>query len=423
MKAIILLALLTYSYSFRAQAPTTGLVSYYKLDGNYINEINTALNGTNFSSTSTTNNSMFTGTAMNFNNPSSSVPQYATHPINSTVNFSGTNDFSVSMFVYINSPYVHGGGLYDNMLNYNGYGIWHWNSPGYIQINFSYKGSARGTTSGTVPLGSWFHLCCVRNSGTLSIYINGVLISSGAEGSGAPVYSFAPRIGSMFFNGTSPPQYNGHHGKLDELRIYNRALSAAEISQIQTLLPIKLSSFSTLHHENNGVLLSWKTEQEYNTKHFEIERSTNGQDFEYINKVIAIGNSSIIQNYSYIDYLSPNILTSEKVFYRLKIIDNDSSFKYSKVNVVQVKNKNTTITVKPNPVANEGKIEISGLHNGKLNISILNSLGVSVLKFEKLINQSNFTFPIQTSTFENGVYYISINNNGIISNKKFVVNK
>jgi hypothetical protein len=63
------------------------------------------------------------------------------------------------------------------------------------------------------------------------------------------------------------------------------------------------------------------------------------------------------------------------------------------------------------------------LHNGKLNISILNSLGVSVLKFEKLINQSNFTFPIQTSTFENGVYYISINNNGIISNKKFVVNK
>src|SRR5687767_7362843 len=53
--------------------------------------------------------------------------------------------------------------------------------------------------------------------------------------------------------------------------------------------------------ENGKIIISWKTAQEFNSRRFDIERSTNGQDWIIIGTVPAAGNSTIERNYLFVD--------------------------------------------------------------------------------------------------------------------------
>jgi hypothetical protein len=57
---------------------------------------------------------------------------------------------------------------------------------------------------------------------------------SGPEGTGIPSYTSPGRLGCLFFNAQTPAEYNPLQGKLDEFRIYNRALTVAEIQQLSS---------------------------------------------------------------------------------------------------------------------------------------------------------------------------------------------
>lgn len=225
------------------------------MNGNYTDAGPNGIHGTNFSSTATTNKFGAANSAMNYNNPTTAVAQYATHPVNSNLNFAPGQNFTISFLFYINSPWLHNGGLYDNNLNYGGTGIFIWKPGANPNFQFNYRNGS--VASAQITMGVWQHATFVRNAGTLSIYINGQLNASGAEGSATPVYNYPARFGTMFFNGMTPPQYNGLHGSLDEFLIYNRALSVAEIAQLASaVLPLKLGNFSAIQTQA-GVRLNW----------------------------------------------------------------------------------------------------------------------------------------------------------------------
>ena len=112
------------------------------------------------------------------------------------------------------------------------------------------------------------------------------------------------------------------------------------------ILPLELISFSG-KNTPDGNLLNWSTASENNTSHFNIERSENGVDFETIGSVAAAGNSKIIQNYAFTDvypYVGENL-------YRLKMIDIDGSFTYSKIVLIKV-DENNANTLKPTGIEN-----------------------------------------------------------------------
>jgi hypothetical protein len=206
------------------QAPTTGLKAYWPMNGNFSDVSGNAVNGTNTGATATTNNAGAVNNAMLFTNPTSTVSQYASHPVNSSLSFSGTQNFSISFAFYLNSPWVHAGGFYDNCLNYNGVGVWIWQegAPTNYRLRINYRNGSLASTP--IPLATWKHVCCIRNNGTLSIYIDGVLNSTGPEGTNTPTYPFPARFGTMFWEGQSPANYNPLHGKMDDMRIYNLSL-------------------------------------------------------------------------------------------------------------------------------------------------------------------------------------------------------
>jgi hypothetical protein len=97
-----------------------------------------------------------------------------------------------------------------------------------------------------------------------------------------------------------------------------------------TTLPVLLTHFSANAGKNYNVDLHWETANELNSKHFIIERSTDGLSFKAIDQVTAAGNSSLPRNYSYSDKTPPSV-GNGTIIYRLKQVDNDENFFYSDV--------------------------------------------------------------------------------------------
>lgn len=91
-------------------------------------------------------------------------------------------------------------------------------------------------------------------------------------------------------------------------------------------LPVELSAFSA-SVKYDAVQLSWKTNTEVNSSLFEIQRKVENAEWTKIGEVTAAGNSNSPKDYSYVD----RNLTSGKYLYRLKMIDADGSYQFSKV--------------------------------------------------------------------------------------------
>ena len=86
--------------------------------------------------------------------------------------------------------------------------------------------------SSSLPLNTWSHLAATWDGTTLRVYVNGAQVASKA-------------IGQAIVATTSPLHIGGNSnwgeyfaGKIDEVRVYNRALSQAEIqADMNTALP------------------------------------------------------------------------------------------------------------------------------------------------------------------------------------------
>ena len=118
------------------------------------------------------------------------------------------------------------------------------------------------------------------------------------------------------------------------------------------ILPIELVSFSAKINQNNQAQLDWITVSELNAKGFDIEKSFDGKSFEKIGYQNSLGGVDIIKNYQFFDKNFKNA-----AYYRLKMIDNDNSFKYSKtIYLNNQKTNNYQLTIVPNPTQGEVKL-------------------------------------------------------------------
>jgi hypothetical protein len=138
-----------------------------------------------------------------------------------------------------------------------------------------------------------------------------------------------------------------------ELNLFCEFLSAG--TRIAPL-PVEYLYFNpTLNRENRFVKLTWATAKEWENSHFEIERSVNGvNNWEKIGQMEGIGWSDMPVGYEFADEELP--LVGGNVYYRLKQVDFDATFAYSKVVSVKVPSLQLTKgvwRVYPNPTNGE----------------------------------------------------------------------
>ncbi|RSK50881.1 T9SS type A sorting domain-containing protein [Hymenobacter rigui] len=109
-------------------------------------------------------------------------------------------------------------------------------------------------------------------------------------------------------------------------------------------LPVQLVSFSA-QRSGTGVVSSWETAQELNNRHFVVERSRTGQDFEAIGTVAGHGTSNNAHRYQYTDTQAPAAVT----YYRLRQVDTDGAEAFSAVVAVNGTGEAALAWVQPNP--------------------------------------------------------------------------
>lgn len=212
----------------------------------------------------------------------------------------------------------------------------------------------------------------------------------------------------MCYGGFSPPRYNPFGGKIDELRIYNRALTAAEIGGLSGgALPVKLTSF-TASNKNNNVTLKWQTQYEQNSSHYNIQRSTDGVNFTNEARVTAAGNSNLPLNYSHNDLLPASIQSKKAVFYRLQSVDKDGKFAYSQVVMLRLDIKEMELLVSPNPAKDILQVQTGSTVAGEAALVISDAAGRQLYQRNIVLQQGTNSIPVNISMLAKGNYFVRI---------------
>jgi hypothetical protein len=106
---------------------------------------------------------------------------------------------------------------------YNLYANSDTNAPAMYVVRAADPGSPLDARGGTVPLNTWTHLAATYDGTTLRLYVNGSLV-----GSRAVANPLLTSTGVLRFGGNSV-WGEFFAGRIDEVRLYNRALAVAEI--------------------------------------------------------------------------------------------------------------------------------------------------------------------------------------------------
>lgn len=167
-------------------------------------------------------------------------------------------------------------------------------------------------------------------------------------------------------------------------------------------LPIELGKF-IVHTESCAATIEWTTLTEVNVDYFQVEKSTNGYQFEPIGNVPASGNSLEELNYSFMD----EDLGQGEFYYRLTIIDLDQSISFSQVISLYIDcYRKTQLNIFPNP--SDGLISIFNDEQDDLVAILYDAIGRVHLK--KVIipsGNSEHDFSLLPSGRYLLVYYIN----------------
>ncbi len=169
---------------------------------------------------------------------------------------------------------------------------------------------------------------------------------------------------------------------------------------VSGVVPLRLLSFDAFKNDNK-VKLNWKTDNEINTSHFEVERSINGIDFKKIGTVTALNRSGTNQ-YNFED-ATPAAGVN---LYRLRQVDIDAKFEYS--NTIKILfSAALNITVYPNPAIDKLKIQLAGTAS-KWRSSIYDAAGKLV--YQQANIAAGNLIEINIAALAKGNYVLVLNN-------------
>ena len=191
---------------------TTNLTAHYLFSGNALDSSSSGNNGTVFGATLTTDRFGNTNSAYLFNGST----QYIEFP-SSVANVTQTNPYSISVWINQTSG--------SNVL-----GKYHNLDAGLSQFYFNtgaLYGNGTNSISLTSPASGWNHYVIILQSGTSNtkVYKNGVLLTSGTLNYNSAITATKFVVGRISDGG----YYDHFGGKIDDIRVYNKILSATDV--------------------------------------------------------------------------------------------------------------------------------------------------------------------------------------------------
>ncbi len=350
--------------------PTTGLLVWYPFNGNTNDYSGNNNHGVNNGATLTTDRFGNVNSAFSFNGSSSYIQLPNIQPPQITISFWFKINSNQSNQVLIRNRYHAYGVLYNwtNANDYNGQGANKITSYLFLDQLYTNRQYICFNPQNTND-NNWHHLAFTYDGLTYNVYTDSNLVySSDSLGVDSIFYQYSPNGFTIGRDG----DFNGFYfnGLIDDVSIYDRALSPQEVNSIytQTALPCQVTIYDTTH-----VTI-------YDTTHITV--------YDTLRTFISVTDTLVI-DVTISGLTPPNNINTLKVY--------------------------------PNP-AKDKLIISTGSYNSMLGytVKVTNALGQIV--FLSAINQQQYILDLSTWT-GNGTYFLSITDpiNNIIEVKKIVL--
>lgn len=265
--------------------------------------------------------------------------------------------------------------------------------PSYFTRN-----NGNGTCGSQAEIRMFFPSCPVTAPTIDSIYVSGVK---------ANITAFPPDTSKCSAKGYVSYCFSGDLPPASNIRVFfnfdvTDTSTACDVPSGPEAgpTPVVLSSFDAQRSGLNSVIVNWKTEQEIDSKGFEIQRSSDNINFESVGFVSSkSANSSLAQYYSFTD--NSNNLKGTS-FYRIKMVDLDNTFAFSSIKTVKGSGLQTEVNVFPNPASSNSKITIGNLTEST-SVRVFDNTGRLVQQISSTNSNS-----IELNHLQKGSYFIKI---------------
>lgn len=176
-------------------------------------------------------------------------------------------------------------------------------------------------------------------------------------------------------------------------------------------LPLDLLAFEGTSNDK-AISLTWKTINEYNHSHFELEKSADAIHFKPLSRIDGQGGFSYLP----FDYEFRDEAPLKGVnYYRLKMVGSDHSSQYSKIIMVKFDDKGESIVISPNPAVSE--ITITASSEAYTMVTIFDQTNTIVLQQKLLTNKHK----IDISQLPAGQYLITLSGDDEVSTERLII--
>ena len=207
---------------------------------------------------------------------------------------------------------------------------------------------------------------------------------------------------AIFDSGVWKPAQNPH------TTLRAQATCADNFLCSNAALPVTLISFKGARVDATQVKIFWETSSETNNEGFDVERSATGTgNFIKVGFIDGSGNTVHTKKYEITDLNS----SLEMSYYRLKQIDFDGNFTYSRIVAVAGFKEQLAVTATPNPSQSKDiYLQITGLQKiTELELIIVDAKGVVVYRNNNVtLNPANQIVPNKITALTEGVYHARI---------------
>ncbi|RMD96280.1 MAG: T9SS C-terminal target domain-containing protein [Bacteroidetes bacterium] len=199
----------------------------------------------------------------------------------------------------------------------------------------------------------------------------------------------------------------GTSGSRDEFGLDNIVISGI-------VLPVELVSFSASAKEGQ-INLEWETASELQNREFQVEHSPDGTNFRQIGSLPGHGTSTETHRYAFTHY-TPSSGTN---YYRLKQVDEDGTFSYSKIVSVRMQSAEHTV-VYYNASAHEIDVRFSEEQQEDALLLVFDLSGRQLI--DSKIAAGSTVARLTLPDVNPGMYIVQLRQRNKVENTRLVVN-
>ncbi|MFZ1749736.1 MAG: T9SS type A sorting domain-containing protein [Saprospiraceae bacterium] len=187
--------------------------------------------------------------------------------------------------------------------------------------------------------------------------------------------------------------------------------NTACLQPLNTSLPLQLLDFKATA-KTETIDLEWTTAREDGVSHFDVLRSLDGNTFQDIGRVEAVGDH-VRSAYVFTDLAA---IKGVQYYYKLKMVDFDGYEEWSPIARAKIQQNGHHVAVYPNPVGKNAEINITADFDESFRFILTDAKGSVVLT--KTVQNNTV---IRTADLISGMYFYKIENKNFAQSGKIEV--